>query len=463
MKTFKELLESAPVGSFDDLRSKVSDQLDQLANAAPFIIKFSDGVPMQMRPWIVHMFTDSVVVEWMSELYQIKYKVSKKGEVKMSTPTRVTQVFEPVKETKTETKLSDELKEANITVTKAGTQTDSFEVANFISLKESTFDSEAGILEVILIEAGTSDEKKRHYPVSTIKEAAPLFSGLKMYIDHPTADDERKRPERSIKDWASTILESRHENGKAVAKIAVHDTWLRERLSDPVFREHVGLSILAGGQIAYGNVNGQEMQIVEKIVMHRRNGPASVDWVTEAGARGRVSRLLKECKTGEKRMELNEATFEDLQRENPKLVKSLKESIVNELKESDEAKKKEQELKEAKEENQKLKEASRKAEQTSKINAWLAEATHAKLPKAAKERVASQLVEAVFETEEALKEAFGAAVKKENEYINQLSDKGRIKLSGDTGAQQNGTLRESMENDLASRLGVAEEKPAEKK
>jgi len=60
-------------------------------------------------------------------------------------------------------------------------------------------------VEAILISKGTNHNKKRHYPASTLQEAAPHFAGLKMYINHPTKRQEMEMPERNLKDWASTI------------------------------------------------------------------------------------------------------------------------------------------------------------------------------------------------------------------------------------------------------------------
>ncbi len=160
-----------------------------------------------------------------------------------------------------------------------------------VSLKESVYDQKTGILEkVCLIEAGTNEAKRRHYPKATVEEAAANFKGLKMYVNHPTQAEEQARPERDLRDWGSTILEAWPDNGKAMAKVAIHDPWLKELLADPVARQNIGLSINCRGQFYEGTINGKPMQVVEKILVEKgeHGRKSSVDWVTEPGARGRV-------------------------------------------------------------------------------------------------------------------------------------------------------------------------------
>lgn len=353
--------------------------------------------------------------------------------------------------------LKEELKECGIEIIRESDKDVELSVG-FVTLKEAKFDAATGEIEAILIEAGTNPHKKRHYPNKTIKESAQSFSGLKMYINHPTRAEEASRPERDIRDWASTIVESWYADGKAMAKIAVHDEWLRERMKDPVAREHIGLSINAGGRISYGKVQGQEMQIVEKIILERPNGgSASVDWVTEAGARGRVSRLLKESNGREHKMELHEAKFEDIQRENPALIKSIRESVVAEIKESEESKKAEQELKESRAKLEAYERKDKLSAQKDKVSAMLKES---KAPDAVKDRVLESMTVNLFESDEALKESFTACMKKELDYANKFSTKGSIQ----TGASSDSAIDsiiESSQKQLDSWMGIKEEKTKE--
>ncbi|QGH73003.1 MAG: capsid maturation protease [Siphoviridae sp. ctCJE6] len=441
-----DLDENAPVGSFEYLSTILRDALDKV-NLFPSMIG---------RPWLMYTYPEKILVGIDSKYFEIPYQITVDGVTVFGKPVEVEQYYAPkevseadkkkIKEAKT---LDAELTEANITRTKEAVDMD-INIADFVSLKESKFNEETGEVEVVLIEAGTNPAKKRHYPSSTIQEAAPMFRGLKMYLNHPTAKEEMERPERDITQWASTIVESWYDNGMAKGRVAVHDSWLRERLKDSVAREHIGVSINAGGKVSYGKINGEEMQIVEKILFARKNGPVSVDWVTEAGARGRVSRLLKESSTTKenKSMEIKEATFADLQRENPKVVEEITAPL-------------QKQLKEANDKISAIEKENKINAQKAKVSAWLKESKS--LPEPAKERVASEMLRESFDSEEKLKEAFDAKVKSELDYLNKFSGKGKIRMGANSdGHDNNGTsIKESAQMDLEKRMGL--DKPSDKK
>lgn len=151
-----------------------------------------------------------------------------------------------------------------------------------ISLQESAALDSEDIVDVVIIEAGTNFEKKRHYPEKALQEAAPLFKGLKMFLDHASTD-QRERPERKLKDWMATIIESHYADGKIFGRVAVHDSWLKQLLGDPVARKQLGISINAQGKTTSGKINGTDVQVIEAI------DPISVDWVTEPGSGGHVA------------------------------------------------------------------------------------------------------------------------------------------------------------------------------
>lgn len=413
---FQKLQEAAPAGSLEGLRDKISVAL----NIKKFFGDFN---------YVIYTFLDKVIFDAQGKKYQINFGFNEKGEVVFTgEPVEVEEIFIVKESLKESIEIIESARDMDV------------EVSNFVNLSEAQYNEKSGEFEkVILIEAGTSEEKMRHYPVSTIQEVAGQFAGFKMYINHPTKTEEKERPERNLRDWVSTIVESSAEGGKAVAKIAVHDTWLRERLHDPVARKHIGLSILTGGKVSVGKVNGKEMQIIEKIILKRQNGPASVDWVTEAGARGRVCELFESRNKEETKM-FEKATLEQLQQERPDLVTQIKESATTELKEA-------QGRAESAEKKLKLN------GQKEKISVLLKES---KLPEAAQERVLAQIAETVFENDDKLKESVEGLAKKEREYINTLSEKGKITL-GVTEKNQV-TLRESVAKELSAQLGQKEEK-----
>ena len=273
-----------------------------------------------------------------------------------------------------------------------------------------------------------------------------------MYINHPTAAEEKERPERNLRDWASTIVESRYENGKAIGVVAIHDTWLRERLADPVAREHIGLSINTGGRLSIGKVNGQEMQIVEAIIPKRKNGPPSVDWVTEPGARGKVNRLLESRFKGGNKMDgIELLTLKELRESRSDLIEAIRKEA--EAGNAEKVTKMEKDLKEA---QGKIEAFEKKQKIDAQIAAVDVALKEAKIPEASKARIKENFSASLVEGD--LKEAITKAVEKELDYVNKISPNGKIK----TGATADGTLKESLGSELDVRAGIVEKKEATK-
>lgn len=426
-------IEEAMSGSFSDIENKVRDAL-RLHPAFPS--KDAQGQDLYIGPYIEDIYPEHVVVKYDGRLYDMAYSLVDQAVV-FGAAKEVQEQYIPVAEAKTikEAELKD-LKESGVNEMHV----------EFVSLQEAKFNADFSEVEVVLVEAGCNEMKKRYYPDKTIREAAPIFSGWKMYINHPTEAEEKSRPERNLRDWASTIVESRYENGKAMGRVAIHDSWLRERLADPVARQHIGLSILTGGKISVGSVNGKDgYQIVEAIIPARKNGPCSVDWVTEPGARGRVSKLLESNR--EVGMELENATLKDLKESRKDLVESiLKESSAGN---ADKVAQLEKELKEA---NAKIAASEKNGLLAKQVEIAESFLKDKKLPEASKERILDGVKANVIEGD--IKEAITKLVETELAYVNKLVGKGKVitNAAGEGAAD----LMESLQKDLDTRAGIKE-------
>jgi hypothetical protein len=78
----------------------------------------------------------------------------------------------------------------------------------------------------------------------TLSEGSPDdFAGKKIYINKATASEKRERPERSLKDWVATVVESTLEKGKVIVKAFIHDTKLQQLLENAASREAIGIAI----------------------------------------------------------------------------------------------------------------------------------------------------------------------------------------------------------------------------
>lgn len=135
-----------------------------------------------------------------------------------------------------------------------------------------------------------------YYAAEMLKRDGPMVftKGLHMYADHPTATEERERPERSIRTFAG-VLESDarwQENGADgpglyadVKPIGV----IKDVIED--LAPHIGVSIRALGKATQGEAEGRKGPIVESLVQAK-----SVDWVTQAGAGGKVLQLAESAR-----------------------------------------------------------------------------------------------------------------------------------------------------------------------
>lgn len=327
-------------------------------------------------------------------------------------------------------------------------------------LSEASYDTTAGDLVCDLVAPGKSNSKPRYYTERAIAEATGLYKGAKMYLDHPTEKEKRERPERSVKDWASTVMESFQEDGRVKGRVHIHDPWLRERLGDPVFRKEVGLSHVVTAYAHDGPIDGEQMEIVESIAKVK-----SVDWVTEAAQGGKVAQMLESRR---KDMEdLSTLTLEDLKEKR----KDLYEAVLAESKkkekegEADESKKVATELKEsltaldtriAAMEGQ-LSEATRRTEVQRIVG-------EAKLSPPIAKKVVELMEGKTFEGDaesvpedkrktalQKLQESTAETIKAERAYVADLTGKPHITGDGDGGAQG---LTESVQGRLDKRFGV---------
>jgi hypothetical protein len=141
---------------------------------------------------------------------------------------------------------------------------------------------------VALIQPGWGNKRDRHYyPRDVIERDAGVFAGVKMY------ESDHRDQEKSTRTWVSTVtgIKGFTADGAPIAAVSVHDRDFAERLialdADGLLPK-MECSILAAGRARKGEVGGQRGHIVEAIT-----SAESVDWVTRAGAGGRVLALAE--------------------------------------------------------------------------------------------------------------------------------------------------------------------------
>jgi hypothetical protein len=127
-----------------------------------------------------------------------------------------------------------------------------------------------------------------YYPAEVLRRDGPTVfrAGTQLYLNHPTRTEEAERPERDIRDLAG--------------KLASDAVWMDDGLYADVeyynnhrpliaaIGEDLDVSIRADGTYRTGEAEGRKGRIIEQLVRAE-----SIDFVTRAGAGGKVARLME--------------------------------------------------------------------------------------------------------------------------------------------------------------------------
>lgn len=214
-----------------------------------------------------------------------------------------------------------------------------YSTRKFKHVKESTDGASKGahVFEVALIEEGLGNFKDRFfYTKEALKNAASigLFEGIQCFADHPTSVEEQLKPERSTKDilgYYENVHYSENEDGQGslIAHLCVGNSpsydWALWLLTNSLeyskkFKEKdlVGLSINASGssesvpleeflksdlpESILSKLNEASTQGVTEInVVRELTDAQSVDFVTKAGAGGKIMKMLEQEKIMKKK------------------------------------------------------------------------------------------------------------------------------------------------------------------
>lgn len=143
--------------------------------------------------------------------------------------------------------------------------------------------------------AGDIQGSSGYYPAPMLRESAGAFkAGLPMFLDHPSISEAHDRPERSVRDLAGRLAtDARYEHDGLYADIEVYPHWapIIEAMADDI-----GLSIRASGTVEASTNPAIRGPIVTQITKAQ-----SVDFVTAAGAGGKLVQLIESARALEER------------------------------------------------------------------------------------------------------------------------------------------------------------------
>mgnify|MGYP003618739985 CR=1 FL=1 len=195
-------------------------------------------------------------------------------------------------------------------------------------LREAASDDGIGPtrFKVVLLQEGLGNLRDAYYySRQALESAIPIFTGSKIYADHPSAVEEEIRPERSVRDVLGhfeniSVEESNDGTGQLVGELVILPDkpfeWARALVRHAIEhakkfpeKEFVGLSINASGDASPVPIEEALKSAPEgakpKLIEAQQSGVESVrmvstiksavscDLVTEAGAGGKILNLIE--------------------------------------------------------------------------------------------------------------------------------------------------------------------------
>lgn len=360
--------------------------------------------PRKYRYWVKDVSVDDKFFVYEDEqeggLYKRAYTISDEGKVTLGdqVEVRVTSTYSPVVE-------ASEI------------------LGDIVPLVEGQI-AQGGVVPIKLIGPGWGTSG--YYSSDVLeRDGAKVFpAGTPMFWDHPTPDEEKGRPEGSLKSLAAKLTEPAQWQAKnplgpgLYSKAEVFSSHIDavQELSP-----HIGVSIRGLGRAKEGEAEGKEGLIIEEIV-----GAHSVDFVTQAGAGGKVLQLFEAARREAGSTSDDTTGGNDM--EDLKALQEAHDKLKGELADAEKAEA------DAKAENAKLKEAQVLQRAKGFVGEKLAKQD---IPDMTRARIADGLamnppVKDGELDEKALEEAITEAVKGEVKYLADMG-LGSIKGMGGSG------------------------------
>lgn len=194
------------------------------------------------------------------------------------------------------------------------------------SLKEAgaAYNKKTGELTVTIIRPGLNTSKSKYYPAGVLKRDMGIFENAKMFLNHATAAEDKARPEGDVRQWVAQVGKPWAEaDGRIRAKAQVIDPPFKEKLatlSEAGLLQEMGVSIRAIGYGSEAEVEESAGTKVKTTMVERLLASRSVDFVTYPGAGGQCE-VLESHNPDE--FDLDLATIEQLRERRPDLIDLL--------------------------------------------------------------------------------------------------------------------------------------------
>lgn len=267
--------------SYDSVRYAVQSAIRKKIISDMMTAKVQDGSELSYSdyydycyPYICDLYDGYVVYSYSGELYQCEYTIED-DVVTLGDFVTVKVSYVPTTESTTTNESIIEIK------------------GDLIKLEEKAVRDDDTV-EICLITPGWGSSG--YYSEQMLKKDGPKIfkKGLHMYMNHPTEEEDRHRPERDVRDLAGALQEDAvwKDNGFA-GKGVYSSAKVFPNYKDFIdaAASHIGVSIRAGGTAVEGEAEGRHGLLVNSL----QEG-YSVDYVTMAGRGGQVLALYESNK-----------------------------------------------------------------------------------------------------------------------------------------------------------------------
>lgn len=150
-------------------------------------------------------------------------------------------------------------------------------------------------ITIDIIRSGWNTSGSRYYPADVLERDVPAIypAGTHMFVNHPTATEQDDRPERSLHDLAAVFTGTPYavqEGNQTVMRVdaRVYSRWC-EFIAEA--RDDIGVSINGNGAGEWAEREGRHGMVLERLTQGQ-----SVDFVTKAGAGGRIVALFESAR-----------------------------------------------------------------------------------------------------------------------------------------------------------------------
>jgi hypothetical protein len=147
-----------------------------------------------------------------------------------------------------------------------------------------------------------------YYPAEVLERDGPqIFApGTQMFWDHATPSQEAERPEGSLNDLAAVLTTGARWNDNGADGPGLYaDAKVFEAYQSPInnLAPHIGVSIRAYGKATQGTAEGRQGRIIQGIT-----SASSIDFVTKAGAGGRIVEMFEAARFGHRSRDADQGT-----------------------------------------------------------------------------------------------------------------------------------------------------------